>query len=96
MEKDLSPFLKILDDDISSHPEKLQPITMDMVDHINDLVGDIEVEEEWLDNKIDDDTTYLNSIPGMAESIKESSEIPLSKCVKIDVTKEMLGIEEKE
>ncbi|MCL1927733.1 MAG: hypothetical protein FWG07_02930 [Treponema sp.] len=28
-----------------------------------------------------DDTTYLNSIPGMAESIKGGVETPLSECV---------------
>ncbi|MCL2044736.1 MAG: hypothetical protein FWG89_11425 [Treponema sp.] len=28
-----------------------------------------------------DDTTYLNSIPGMADSIKEGIETPLENCV---------------
>jgi hypothetical protein len=28
-----------------------------------------------------DDTTYLNSIPGMAESIRNGIETPLSECV---------------
>ena len=31
-----------------------------------------------------DDTTYLNSIPGMADSIKEGIETPLSECVPLD------------
>lgn len=28
-----------------------------------------------------DDTTYLNSIPGMTDSIKDGIETPLKKCV---------------
>jgi len=28
-----------------------------------------------------DDTTYLNSIPGMADSIKDGIKTPLSECV---------------
>jgi len=28
-----------------------------------------------------DDITYLNSIPGMADSIKEGIETPVSKCI---------------
>jgi len=28
-----------------------------------------------------DDTTFLNSIPGMADSIKDGIKTPLSKCV---------------
>ena len=31
-----------------------------------------------------DDTTYLNSIPGMADSIKEGINTPLSECINLD------------
>jgi len=30
---------------------------------------------------LDDDTAYLNSIPGMAESIREGLATPVSECV---------------
>ena len=56
------------------------------------------VDDNWFDlggsRLNDDETIYLNSIPGMAEKIKRGMETPLSECFEIDVTKEMLGIEE--
>lgn len=36
-----------------------------------------------------DDFTYLSSIPGMLESIREGIETPLSECKKLDWEKEL-------
>ena len=40
----LAPSLEILDAHISAHPEQLQPITMDLVARLDDLVGSIDVD----------------------------------------------------
>ena len=40
----LAPFLQMLDDHISAHPEQLQPMTMDLAAHLNDLVGAVDVD----------------------------------------------------
>jgi antitoxin PrlF len=48
----LAPFLALLEQDIASHPERLQPIGADLVQHLQDLVGAIEVD---LDEALPDD-----------------------------------------
>ena len=63
---------------------------------MDNKIDDTTIKGGMMDNKIDDETAYLKSIPGMAEKIKRGMETPLSECFKIDVTREMLGIEEKE
>jgi len=40
----LTPFLQLLDDHISAHPELLQPMTTDLAAHLDDLVGAIDVD----------------------------------------------------
>ena len=40
----LTPFLQLLDDHISAHPERLQPMTTDLVAHLDDLVGAVDVD----------------------------------------------------
>jgi hypothetical protein len=42
--------------DISRHPERLQPITADLVDRLHSLVGDLDVD---LDAPLPDDDTRL-------------------------------------
>lgn len=39
----LTPFLALLEQDIATHPEQLQPIGADLVQRLQDLVGAIEV-----------------------------------------------------
>lgn len=39
----LAPFLALLEQDIARAPERLQPITTDLVQHLQALVGDLEV-----------------------------------------------------
>jgi antitoxin PrlF len=48
----LAPFLALLEQDIASHPERLQPIVADLVQRLQDLVGAIEVD---LDEVLPDD-----------------------------------------
>jgi antitoxin PrlF len=48
----LAPFLALLEQDIASHPERLQPIGADLVRRLQDLVGAIEVD---LDEALPDD-----------------------------------------
>jgi antitoxin PrlF len=48
----LAPFLALLEQDIASHPERLQPIVADLVQRLQDLVGAIEVD---LDEALPDD-----------------------------------------
>ena len=50
----LAPFLALLERDIASHPERLQPIGTDLVRRLQDLVGGIEVD---LDEVLPDDET---------------------------------------
>lgn len=40
----LAPFLQVLDNHISAHPEQLQPMTMDLVARLDDLVGAVDVD----------------------------------------------------
>ena len=40
----LAPFLQVLDDHVSSHPEQLQPMTTDLVAHLDHLVGAVDVD----------------------------------------------------
>jgi antitoxin PrlF len=49
----LAPFLALLERDIASHPERLQPIGADLVQRLQDLVGAIKVD---LDEALPDDT----------------------------------------
>lgn len=42
----LAPFLALLEQDLAQHPERLQPITPDLVSRLQDLVGEIEVDLE--------------------------------------------------
>jgi len=48
----LAPFLALLEQDIASHPKRLQPIGADLVQRLQDLVGAIEVD---LDEVLPDD-----------------------------------------
>ena len=48
----LAPFLALLEQDIASHPERLQPIGADLVQRLQDLVDAIEVD---LDEALPDD-----------------------------------------
>jgi antitoxin PrlF len=48
----LTPFLALLEQDIASHPERLQPIGTELVRRLQDLVGAIEVD---LDEALPDD-----------------------------------------
>jgi antitoxin PrlF len=48
----LAPFLALLEQDIASHPERLQPIGADLVQRLQDLVAAIEVD---LDEVLPDD-----------------------------------------
>jgi antitoxin PrlF len=48
----LAPFLALLEQDIASDPERLQPIGADLVQRLQDLVGAIEVD---LDEALPDD-----------------------------------------
>ena len=52
----LAPFLALLEQDISRHPERLQPITADLVDRLHNLVGDLDVD---LDAPLPDDDTSI-------------------------------------
>ncbi len=40
----LAPFLALLERDIASHPERLQPVNADLVQRLQDLVGAIAVD----------------------------------------------------
>ena len=40
----LAPFLALLQRDIASHPERLQPVNADLVHRLQDLVGAIAVD----------------------------------------------------
>ena len=42
----LAPFLALLEQDIANHPERLQPISAELVEQLQDLVGGIEVDLE--------------------------------------------------
>ena len=53
---ELAPFLTLLEQDISRHPERLQPITADLVDRLHNLVGDLDVD---LDAPLPDDDTSI-------------------------------------
>ena len=48
----LAPFLALLEQDIASHPDRLQSIGTDLVQRLQDLVGGIEVD---LDEALPDD-----------------------------------------
>lgn len=52
----LAPFLALLEQDISRHPERLRPISSDLVDRLHSLVGDLDVD---LDAPLPDDDTSL-------------------------------------
>ena len=43
----LAPFLQVLDDHVSAHPEQLQPMTTDLVARLDDLVGAVDSESSW-------------------------------------------------
>ncbi|OOV25391.1 hypothetical protein BV61_06915 [Candidatus Synechococcus spongiarum LMB bulk15M] len=40
----LVPFLQMLDDHISGHPEQLQPMTTNLVARLDELVGAVDVD----------------------------------------------------
>ncbi len=40
----LAPFLALLEQDLSRHPERLRPITADLVGRLEDLVGGMDVD----------------------------------------------------
>ena len=48
----LAPFLALLEQDIASHPDRLQSVGTDLVQRLQDLVGGIEVD---LDEALPDD-----------------------------------------
>ncbi len=48
----LAPFLALLERDIASHPERLQPVTADLAHRLQELVCGIEVD---LDTPLPDD-----------------------------------------
>jgi antitoxin PrlF len=48
----LAPFLALLEQDIASHPERLQAVTADLASRLQDLVSGIEVD---LDAPLPDD-----------------------------------------
>ena len=48
----LAPFLALLEQDIASHPDRLQSVGTDLVQPLQDLVGSIEVD---LDEALPDD-----------------------------------------
>lgn len=48
----LAPFLALLEQDIASHPERLQPLTADLASRLQDLVSGIDVN---LDAPLPDD-----------------------------------------
>ena len=52
----LVPFLALIEQDISRHPERLQPITTDLVGRLHSLVGDLDVD---LDAPLPDDDTSV-------------------------------------
>jgi len=48
----LAPFLALLEQDIASHPERLQPVTAELASRLQDLVSGIDVD---LDAPLPDD-----------------------------------------
>jgi antitoxin PrlF len=48
----IAKFLEFLEKDIAENPQRLQPLTREMLDEINDLVGDLDID---LDASLDDD-----------------------------------------
>jgi antitoxin PrlF len=48
----LKPFLDLLAQDIEHNPQRLQPISTDLIDRIRSLVADVDVD---LDESIDED-----------------------------------------
>lgn len=55
----LAPFLSLLQQDITVHPERLQPITADLAGRLQELVGGIEVN---LDAPLLDDDGYAGDL----------------------------------
>ena len=52
----LAPFLALLEQDITRRPDRLRPISADLVGRLQDLVGSIEVD---LDDPLPDDDEAL-------------------------------------
>jgi antitoxin PrlF len=52
----LAPFLALLEQDLSRHPERLRPITADLVGRLEDLVGGMDVD---LNAPLPDDDTSV-------------------------------------
>lgn len=48
----IAKFLEFLERDIKENPQRLQPLTQEMLDEINDLVGDLDID---LDAPLEDD-----------------------------------------
>ena len=56
----LAPFLQMLDDHVSAHPEQLQPMTTDLVARLDHLVGAVDVDLDTpleADDEDEDHTT---------------------------------------
>lgn len=56
----LAPFLALLEQDLSQHPERLRPITADLVSRLQDLVGAIDVD---IDQVLPDDDDIASDEP---------------------------------
>ena len=54
----LAPFLQVLDDHVSAHPEQLQPVTTDLAARLDHLVGAVDVDPDAPLEADDEDEDY--------------------------------------
>lgn len=54
----LAPFLQVLDDHVSAHPEQLQPMTTDLAARLDHLVGAVDVDPDAPLEADDEDEDY--------------------------------------
>jgi antitoxin PrlF len=57
----LAPFLALLEQDIASHPERLQPVTAELAGRLQVLVGGITVDLDGPPREDDDSISNLPS-----------------------------------
>jgi len=57
----LAPFLALLEQDIASHPERLQPVTAELAGRLQELVGGITVDLDGPPREDDDSISNLPS-----------------------------------
>lgn len=57
----LAPFLALLEQDIASHPERLQPVTAELAGRLQELVGGITVDLDGPPPENDDSISNLPS-----------------------------------